>query len=106
MICPTGVADYFLSEDWTGQITLKSFRKLLSRRIEKSIAKLGREPINLPDGQLIESPLFPDNDQIPQRNEMTRCANKRHTPLKLPRNLVSTCRTFGGLHVGAAVFSS
>jgi hypothetical protein len=33
-------------------------------------------------------------------------ANKRHTPLKLPRNLVSTCRTVGGLHVGAAIFSS
>jgi hypothetical protein len=24
------------------------------------------------------SPLCPDSDQIPQRNEMTRCANRRH----------------------------
>jgi len=39
MICPTGIADYFSSEDWTGQITLKSFRKLLSSGIEKSMGK-------------------------------------------------------------------
>jgi hypothetical protein len=37
MICPTGIADYFASEDWTGQITLESFGKLLSSRIEKSM---------------------------------------------------------------------
>src|ERR1700716_900458 len=35
MICPTGIADYFASEDWTGQITLESFGKFLSRRIGK-----------------------------------------------------------------------
>jgi hypothetical protein len=28
MICPTGIADYFSSKDWTGQITLESFGKL------------------------------------------------------------------------------
>jgi hypothetical protein len=39
MICPKGIADYFASEDWTGQITLESFRKLPSRRIEKSMGK-------------------------------------------------------------------
>ena len=27
MICPTGIADYFASEDWTSQITLESFGK-------------------------------------------------------------------------------
>jgi hypothetical protein len=35
MICPTGIKDYFASEDWTGQITLESFGKFLSRRIGK-----------------------------------------------------------------------
>jgi hypothetical protein len=28
MICPAGIADYFASEDWTGQITLKFLGKL------------------------------------------------------------------------------
>ena len=39
MICPTSIADYFASEDWTGQIMLESFGKLLSGRIEKSTGK-------------------------------------------------------------------
>jgi len=39
VICPTAKAEYFSSEDWTGQITLESFGKLLSRRIEKSTCK-------------------------------------------------------------------
>jgi hypothetical protein len=29
MICPTGIADYFASEDWTGQITLEFLGKLV-----------------------------------------------------------------------------
>jgi hypothetical protein len=40
MICPTGIAEYFARDDWTGQITLESFGKLLSRRIEKSMGKM------------------------------------------------------------------
>jgi hypothetical protein len=29
MICPTGIADYFASGDWTGQITLEFLGKLV-----------------------------------------------------------------------------
>jgi hypothetical protein len=37
MICPTGKADYFYSEDWTGQITLESFGK--SPHIKNALAE-------------------------------------------------------------------
>jgi hypothetical protein len=39
MICPTGIADYFTSKDWTGQIMLESFGKSVFMCIEKSKGK-------------------------------------------------------------------
>jgi hypothetical protein len=38
---------------------------------------LGRDLIHLPVGRFAKSPVCPDSDQIPQRSELTRCANTR-----------------------------
>jgi hypothetical protein len=39
VICLMREADYFLREEWTGQITLEALGKLVSGRIEEIVCK-------------------------------------------------------------------
>src|SRR5712692_6216544 len=41
MICPTGIADYFASEDWTSQITLESFGKIAAHKNAHAYLEFG-----------------------------------------------------------------
>jgi hypothetical protein len=54
------------------------------RRTHKSAGRTARQ-----------SPLCPDSDQIPQRSEMTRCANRRHfRRTSIPSRCLNRCRGF------------
>jgi hypothetical protein len=58
MICPTGIAKYFLREDWTTQIRLNRLKKIVfpRTRLRLSLADtksgdLGKISTDLPVGQ-------------------------------------------------------
>jgi hypothetical protein len=78
-------AEYFCEEIWTTQISLRLFSNL-------AFWRKGRDRFELPKIAakrlvgcgLIDVGYVPTNDRIPQRSEMTRCANFGSAPAVLP----------------------